>query len=145
MVKVIASASIFYGLTVSAADLVAAARAFDKLEPTLLSLGLIKARREQGTLQAAAGAQAVAQLPVEAWDAVARQAVEAAVAEARAGMVAEVYGFSPEEAMGVVRQAKWMDGGGANRLEIGLGFPWMGEEDQMVSLRPSLLSLSELK
>jgi len=126
MVKVIASASIFYGLTVSAADLVAAAWAYEQLEPALRALNMIEARASQGILQIGPSGRAVGRVPSEIWALIGARAVEREVERARVGMVAELYGHAMEELGDQVWDARWMDGGpeGANRLEAELGFPW---------------------
>ncbi len=79
-----ASASLCLGIVVRASDLIAAARAFHKLRPTLRAISLIRLRERRRTLAFGSGGQApVGRLPEEVWAAIELRMVTVAVKEAR--------------------------------------------------------------
>lgn len=142
------SASIFYGLTVSAADLGAAGNAHVQIEPILVAIGLIKGRVQRGRLQTVAGAQAVQGVPVEVWDLIRRAAITEAVREARIEICRELFGRIYEEEVDEwVWDKAWMDGGpeGAQRRSSGIDFPWTSlvdsGEDKVSDSNPAWLVL----
>ncbi|GAA5827649.1 hypothetical protein JCM11251_001769 [Rhodosporidiobolus azoricus] len=75
-------ATVFYGLFVRGADLVYAADAWDKLEPTLRGIDLVELRRMKGTLETAEPSS-IADMPAEVWKMVKEELVSLEVARAR--------------------------------------------------------------
>lgn len=66
------SATLFFGVCVKVLPLVVAAGAWRKIEPVLLAIDLIRARRRRGDLRVDAppGRATVADLPEEIWEAI---------------------------------------------------------------------------
>ncbi len=79
-----ALATVFLGLTVRVADLIAASWAFPTLEPALRAIGLLQLRQRRGTLASSNGGGAVlGRVPVEVWDAIQSELIARAVRSAR--------------------------------------------------------------
>ncbi len=105
-----------YGLCVRVPDLVAAGRAFAQAKPTLLAVGIIRRRRERGTLvaQTAGGAgSAAARVPPEVWEMIGADVIGGCVVDARRGMHGEVCeachgGFRAGASARSLLEAEWL-------------------------------------
>lgn len=86
------TASVFYGLHVRTADLIAAGEAFKLISPTLDALDLVEHRIDNGTLRTSTSpTPPIAQVPREVWDEIRSVMIASAVAEAREAFLERVY------------------------------------------------------
>lgn len=92
------AATVFFGLTVRASDLIAAALAFPSIEPTLRAISLIQLRRQRATLAFHPSTRPVLmEVPPEVWDAIKSRLITLAVKVSRADMQREARCLSCEE------------------------------------------------